>query len=180
MNRLARFLFVFTWIVLILVIVFLAIVAGQPKQQQSVVNYIVKTDPTQGAEGLSAYQVALRQGFVGTESEWIDSLQVNDGRDGKDGVNAISTNTVTNTVKEIHTVEQVPLLGESAYDIWVKQGNIGSEADFLLSLKGQDGATPTVSIRLNKDSGNLEVKTGLETVWKVIPSCGGNSGKACK
>jgi hypothetical protein len=28
----------------------------------------------QGLQGLSAYQVAVQNGFVGTESEWLDSL----------------------------------------------------------------------------------------------------------
>ena len=28
-----------------------------------------------GAEGLSAYQIALKNGFVGTEQEWLESLR---------------------------------------------------------------------------------------------------------
>ena len=43
--------------------------------------------------------------------------QVRDGRDGVDGVN-----------------------GKSAYDLWLANGNTGSEADFLESLKGPKGA----------------------------------------
>jgi len=43
--------------------------------------------------------------------------QVRDGKDGKDGVN-----------------------GKSAYDLWLANGNTGSEADFLESLKGPKGA----------------------------------------
>lgn len=43
--------------------------------------------------------------------------QVHDGKDGKDGVN-----------------------GKSAYDLWLANGNTGSEADFLESLKGPKGA----------------------------------------
>jgi putative uncharacterized protein (fragment) len=43
--------------------------------------------------------------------------QVRDGNDGKDGVN-----------------------GKSAYDLWLANGNTGSEADFLESLKGPKGA----------------------------------------
>jgi len=43
--------------------------------------------------------------------------QVRDGKDGKDGVN-----------------------GKSAYELWLANGNTGSEADFLESLKGPKGA----------------------------------------
>lgn len=32
--------------------------------------------------------------------------------------------------------------GKSAYQEWLDLGNIGSEEDFILSLKGQDGYTP--------------------------------------
>ena len=35
-----------------------------------------------GVAGLSAYQIALRNGFSGTEEEWIDSLQGEDGAAG--------------------------------------------------------------------------------------------------
>lgn len=46
--------------------------------------------------------------------------QVHDGKDGKDGVN-----------------------GKSAYDLWLANGNTGSEADFLESLKGPKGSDGT-------------------------------------
>ena len=35
--------------------------------------------------GESAYEAAVRNGFEGTEQEWLDSLKGKDGRDGKDG-----------------------------------------------------------------------------------------------
>ena len=41
----------------------------------------------QGADGKSAYEVAVANGFSGTESEWLLSLKGTDGVDGKDGVN---------------------------------------------------------------------------------------------
>jgi hypothetical protein len=68
----------------------------------------------QGDPGQSAYEIAVDNGFAGTELEWLDSLQ---GVDGDDG--------------------------ESAYDIAVANGFVGSEADWLASLvgaAGQDGA----------------------------------------
>lgn len=41
------------------------------------------------SNGKSAYEIALEHGFVGTEEEWLASLQGKDGIDGKDGINGI-------------------------------------------------------------------------------------------
>ena len=38
------------------------------------------------AAGESAYEIAVRNGFEGTETEWLASLKGADGRDGIDGV----------------------------------------------------------------------------------------------
>lgn len=35
--------------------------------------------------GASAYELAVKNGFAGTEKEWLDSLRGKDGKDGKDG-----------------------------------------------------------------------------------------------
>lgn len=40
---------------------------------------------TEGVEGKSAYQVALDEGFVGTEEEWLVSLQGPQGPQGPPG-----------------------------------------------------------------------------------------------
>ena len=37
--------------------------------------------------GKSAYEIAVDNGFIGTEAEWLASLHGKDGRDGKDGLN---------------------------------------------------------------------------------------------
>lgn len=44
----------------------------------------------------------------------------------------------------------------SAYDIWLAQGNTGSEADFLASLQGADGASASV-VRLSELEGYAEL-----------------------
>ena len=40
----------------------------------------------QGKDGKSAYQIALDNGFVGTETEWLESLKGERGTDGQDYV----------------------------------------------------------------------------------------------
>jgi len=66
--------------------------------------------------GDSAYQVAVNNGFVGTEAEWLASLEGSDGVDGEDGAD-----------------------GASAYAIALANGFVGTQAEWLASLEGADG-----------------------------------------
>ena len=66
--------------------------------------------------GLSAYELAVKNGFVGTEAEWLASLSQ----------------------------------GQSAYDVAVKNGFVGTEAEWLESLKGLNG-------RDGKDADDLTI-----------------------
>lgn len=61
--------------------------------------------------GLSAYEIAVANGFAGTESAWLASLKGERGATGEQGVT-----------------------GASAYDIWLNEGNTGSEYDFFADL----------------------------------------------
>ena len=40
-----------------------------------------------GADGKSAFEIAVENGFIGTETEWLESLKGSDGKDGTDGTN---------------------------------------------------------------------------------------------
>ncbi len=42
-----------------------------------------------GADGKSAYEIAVENGFDGTETEWLTSLKGADGKDGSNGTNGI-------------------------------------------------------------------------------------------
>ena len=59
---------------------------------------------SKGPRGESAYEVAVRHGYVGTEEQWLASLE-----------------------------------GKSAYQIAVELGYVGTEAEWLASLKGAKG-----------------------------------------
>ena len=39
-----------------------------------------------GKDGKSAYDIAVGHGFIGSETEWLESLKGTDGKDGKDGI----------------------------------------------------------------------------------------------
>ena len=59
------------------------------------------------------------------EQDWVDvgDIQGPAGSPGKDGTN-----------------------GKSAYQIWLDNGNVGTEEDYLNSLKGEDGYTPIKNV----------------------------------
>lgn len=50
------------------------------------VNKII-AEGIETSQGKSAYEIAVENGFVGTESEWLTSLKGEKGSDGKDGTN---------------------------------------------------------------------------------------------
>lgn len=88
---------------------------------------------TQGPPGDSAYDIAVINGFVGTEQEWLDSLKGADGADGAPGSDGTNGTNGTD--------------GKSAYEIAVENGFVGSEAQWLESLKGEDGAQGEQGLR---------------------------------
>ena len=47
-------------------------------------------DGADGANGKSAYELAVANGFTGTEAEWVASLQGKDGVDGKIDFSALT------------------------------------------------------------------------------------------
>ena len=84
-----------------------------------------------GQDGKSAYEVAVANGFDGTEAAWLASLKGEDGQDGQPGAD-----------------------GKSAFQIAGENGFRGSITDWLASLKGADGSDhgePDV-IRCNSNS----------------------------
>lgn len=68
-----------------------------------------------GKDGKSAYEIAVKHGYQGTEEEWIKSLTPKGGAGG--GAN-----------------------GKSAYELAVQEGYQGTLQEWLKSLVGKDGA----------------------------------------
>jgi len=86
-----------------------------------------KGDP--GDDGASAYEVAVANGFSGSESDWLASLVGADGRDGLDGTSGDDGSDGLDGAD-----------GLSAYEIAVEHGFEGDEPSWLASLVGADGA----------------------------------------
>lgn len=64
--------------------------------------------------GLSAYDIAKANGFIGTEAAWLASLKGDRGAKGEQG--------------------EPGETGASAYELWLDEGNAGDKKDFLDDL----------------------------------------------
>lgn len=64
--------------------------------------------------GMSAYEVAVANGFVGTEEAWLASLKGERGAKGEQG--------------------EPGETGASAYELWLTEGNTGEKTDFFADL----------------------------------------------
>ena len=83
-----------------------------------------------GRDGLSAYEIALNNGFVGTEQEWMESLRGMKGADGVDGQNGTAATI------------QIGSVGTGEPGTKVKVENVGTENAAVLHFaipKGEKG-----------------------------------------
>lgn len=91
-----------------------------------------------GAAGDSAYEIAVKEGYEGTQAEWVASLK------GKDGQNATVTILEGDTVVARVNADAIAVTGDdgrSAYQVAVDRGFIGDEDAWIASLKGEQGPT---------------------------------------
>ncbi|MEQ8934447.1 MAG: hypothetical protein RIE56_01480 [Amphiplicatus sp.] len=111
----------------------------------------------QGAAGLSAYEIAVAQGFVGTEAEW---LAENEGEDGIDGISAYEV-ALDEGFEGSEAEWLESLKGKSAYQIALDEGFEGSEAEWLADLEGIDGDDGPSAYEVALDEGFV----GTEEEW---------------
>uniref|UniRef100_A0AB39CD30 N-acetylmuramoyl-L-alanine amidase n=1 Tax=Pseudomonas phage RVTF4 TaxID=3236931 RepID=A0AB39CD30_9VIRU len=117
-------------------------------------------------EGKSAYQIAVDAGFVGDEAAFIASLKGEKGEDGNEGKSiydiALENGFIGTEADFLKT-----LVGKSAYQTALDNGFVGTEAEWLLSIKGDKGDDGDVG-PIGPDG-----KSAFE-VWQALP---GNAGK---
>lgn len=95
-----------------------------------------KGDP--GSNGKSAYEIAVENGFAGTEQDWLESLE---GSSGKSAYELAVLDGFIGTEGEwLESLNGAN--GMSAYELAVAGGFEGTEQQWLESLKGRDGKTP--------------------------------------
>lgn len=96
-----------------------------------------------GENGLSAYEIAVKNGFEGTEEEWLSSLKGTNGTNGLDGEDASSI-----TVNEL-------------YDESVKNGYSGTFLDFVKEYLSSD---ESLSYQMNESLLNV---VSITSTWNV-------------
>ena len=104
-----------------------------------------------GEKGSSAYQIAVEQGYQGSESDWLSSLKGDKGEKGNTGAKG---NPGQNGAE-----------GKSAYAIAVEHGYENSEDEWLLSLKGEKGDTGE---RGEKGDAGVAGKDGFSPIANVV------------
>ena len=108
-----------------------------------------------GGDGLSAYEVAVKNGFVGSETAWLNSLKGQpgpQGQPGKEGEPGAKGDPGKDGAPGQPGKDGDPGKngtpgkdgqpgkdGLSAYQVAVKNGYQGSEKEWLASLKGEKG-----------------------------------------
>lgn len=127
--------------------------------------------------GSSAYEIAVRRGFSGTEEEWLKSLvgmngangaDGADGKDGKDGTNGKDGAT-----------------GKSAYQYAKEGGYTGTENDFRAKMAEETPVIKPLILDANLSDyygGNSEagdkaleaIKSGRQILVRVPNADGGN------
>ena len=94
-------------------------------------------DGKDGADGKSAYQIAVDSGFDGTEQAWLASLKGDKGDKGDTG--ATGATGEKGDTGATGAAGKDGAAGKSAYQIAVASGFDGTEQAWLASLKGEKG-----------------------------------------
>jgi hypothetical protein len=94
-------------------------------------------DGTNGADGASAYQLAVTNGFTGTEAAWLTAIEGVPGADGVDGIDGAVGPTGLTGADGIDGTNGSD--GASAYQLAVTNGFAGTEAAWLTSIEGAPG-----------------------------------------
>src|SRR5690606_21963258 len=84
-------------------------------------NYIdeLKSGGTQGPPGKSAYEIAVENGFEGTEQEWLESLVGPQGPKGETGAQGVGITDITSDGTNIifhlsdGTTKEIPFPSQS-------------------------------------------------------------------
>ena len=103
-----------------------------------------------GEQGLSAYEIWLSQGNEGTEQDFLNSLKGEKGDKGERGDRG-----------EQGLQGEQGLSGSdglSAYEVWLSLGNVGTEQDFINSLKGEGADVDLSEYVTTGDFTNLKIE----------------------
>ena len=135
------------------------------------------SDGSNGTNGKSAYQVAVDEGFVGTESEWLASLvgakgdDGADGTNGADGVSPVANVSKTGNVFTIHIQDAIGTTEEN-----IDMSSYATASD-LSTVQGKIPANASSSNKLATASDVSAVASDVSAIEDVIPSGATSSNK---
>ncbi len=134
--------------------------------------------------GASAYEIAVRNGFSGTEQEWLESLKGADGatgKDGKDGQDFHVDYTAYELFEEMKqngefegTFEefvQEYFAGSSSSTIETANATVFSSVSLIATFTTEDSFVPTsyggsgVFYSVDRDNGNAIIITNYHVVY---------------
>ncbi|MCR5728488.1 MAG: hypothetical protein K6G24_13615 [Lachnospiraceae bacterium] len=96
---------------------------------------------TTGATGLSAYEIAVKNGFIGTETEWLASLKGEKGADGANGTNGTNGTNGLNGKSALDVAREETNNPNLTYDGW-----IASIAMIAASQSGGNGSGSSIAV----------------------------------
>ena len=150
---------------------------------QIVQNYLEENSLANGADGKSAYEIAIDNGFEGTEQEWLDSLKGENGTDGKDGADGIGIKSITQGSQSlsdegINTLA-ITLTNGKSESFVVRNGSKGDKGDKgdigVQGPKGDKGDTGAQG----KDGSSASITVSeTSTGYKLLVSNESASGGA--
>lgn len=115
-----------------------------------------------GEQGLSAYDIAKKNGYTGTEAEWLAYLKGDKGEKGDKGDTGATGPAGTNGKDGANGADgKAGTDGLSAYELAVKNGFSGNEAAWLESLKGEKGDTGVAGADGKNGLNGVDGKDGL-------------------
>lgn len=140
---------------------------------------------------ISAYDIAVKNGFDGTETEWLDSLHGRDGLDGRDGQNGRDGTDLVVPINEWYNAAKGKGYEGSIVDFMKEIGNVSladnsyvADKILLSSVVVTSGFTVTktdffgqrvtsnevfsgagVIYHLNKEKGNADIITNFHVVY---------------
>lgn len=129
-----------------------------------------------GGSGASAYDIAIENGFVGTEAEWLASLKGFDGKDGEKGAKGDKGDTGAKGAKGDTGAKgdkgDAGADGVGIVDI-AKTNTSGLVDTYTITLSNGNTKTFTVKNGADGSGGEMETMT-REEMLEILNGGGGN------
>jgi hypothetical protein len=120
-----------------------------------------------GADGKSAFQIAVDNGFVGTEAQWLASLAGAAGADGDVGPQGPAGPAGAEGAEGAAGVD-----GKSAFEVAVESGFVGTEAEWLASLQASSETITSDHVHnvaeLSVGDSFFVADNGAYKIWKGV------------